>query len=141
MPSHLKKAASFDIVEALEQRILILDGAMGTMVLQYKLREADYRGTLFAAHPKFLKNNNDILCLTRSEIIKPIHRQYLDVGADIIETNTFNATRISQEDFGLEQYVPEINRTAARLARQAVEEVMAGDPSRKRYVAGAIGPL
>ena len=141
MASHLKKAASFDIVEALEQRILILDGAMGTMVQQYKLQEEDYRGTLFATHPKFLKNNNDILCLTRPEIIEAIHRQYLDAGADIIETNTFNATTISQEDFGLEQSVPEINRAAARLARQAVEEAMAGDPSRKRYVAGAIGPL
>ncbi|HZC58509.1 MAG TPA: homocysteine S-methyltransferase family protein, partial [Chthoniobacterales bacterium] len=88
MASHLKKAASFDIVEALEQRILILDGAMGTMVQQYKLQEEDYRGTLFVTHPKFLKNNNDILCLTRPEIIKTIHRQYLDAGADIIETNT-----------------------------------------------------
>ncbi|HZC58735.1 MAG TPA: methionine synthase, partial [Chthoniobacterales bacterium] len=141
MVNNLKKAASFDIVEALEQRILILDGAMGTMVQQYKLQEEDYRGTLFATHPKLLKNNNDILCLTRPEIIKTIHRQYLDAGADIIETNTFNATTISQEDFGLEQSVPEINRAAARLARQAIEEVMAGDPSRKRYVAGAIGPL
>jgi 5-methyltetrahydrofolate--homocysteine methyltransferase len=141
MVSHLKKAASFDIVEALEQRILILDGAMGTMVQQYKLQEEDYRGSLFATHPKLLKNNNDILCLTRPEIIKAIHRQYLDAGADIIETNTFNATTISQEDFGLEQSVPEINHAAARLARHAVEEVMAGDPSRKRYVAGAIGPL
>ncbi len=141
MASHLKKAASFDIVEALEQRIVILDGAMGTMVQQYKLQEDDYRGSLFATHPKDLKNNNDILCLTRPEIIKTIHRQYLDAGADIIETNTFNATAISQEDFGLEQHVPEINRAAARLAREAVAEVMARDPTRKRYVAGAIGPL
>jgi len=141
MASHLKKAASFDIVDALEQRIVILDGAMGTMVQQYTLQEADYRGTLFATHPKHLKNNNDILCLTRPDIIKKIHRQYLEAGADIIETNTFNATTISQEDFGLERHVPEINLAAARLAREAVAEVMSSDPTRRRYVAGSIGPL
>jgi 5-methyltetrahydrofolate--homocysteine methyltransferase len=141
MANHLRKAASFDIVDALDQRILILDGAMGTMVQQYKLQEDDYRGNLFASHPTHLKNNNDILCLTRPEIIKQIHREYLEAGADIIETNTFNATSISQQDFGLEPYVAEINRVAARLAREAVEEVMVNDPTRKRYVAGAIGPL
>jgi 5-methyltetrahydrofolate--homocysteine methyltransferase len=141
MANHLRKAASFDIVHALDQRILILDGAMGTMVQQYKLQEDDYRGNLFASHPTHLKNNNDILCLTRPEIIKQIHREYLEAGADIIETNTFNATSISQQDFGLEPYVAEINRVAARLAREAVEEVMVNDPTRKRYVAGAIGPL
>src|SRR3984957_8438166 len=141
MVSHLQKAASFDIVEALDQRILILDGAMGTMVQQYKLQEEDYRGTLLAKHSIHLKNNNDILCLTRPDIIAQIHREYLEAGADIIETNTFNATSISQQDFGLEEYVPEINRVAARLAREAVEQVMANDPTRKRYVAGALGPL
>ncbi|MEY2614958.1 MAG: 5-methyltetrahydrofolate--homocysteine methyltransferase [Verrucomicrobiota bacterium] len=141
MANHLRKAASFDIVDALDQRILILDGAMGTMVQQYKLQEDDYRGDLFASHPIHLKNNNDILCLTRPEIIKQIHREYLEAGADIIETNTFNATSISQQDFGLEPYVAEINRVAARLAREAVDEVMVKDPTRKRYVAGAIGPL
>jgi 5-methyltetrahydrofolate--homocysteine methyltransferase len=141
MVNDLKKAASFDIVEALERRILILDGAMGTMIQRHRLREEDYRGTLFESHPKHLKNNNDVLCLTRPEIIKTIHREYLDAGADIIETNTFNATRISQEDFGLERYVPEINRAAARIAREAVAEVMASDPARKRYVAGSVGPL
>ncbi len=141
MPSHLQKAASFDIVEALDQRILILDGAMGTMVQQFKLKEDDYRGTLFASHPTLLKNNNDVLCLTRPEIIGQIHLEYLEAGADIIETNTFNATSISQEDFGLKEFVPEINRVAARLAREAVAHVMARDPTRKRYVAGAIGPL
>jgi 5-methyltetrahydrofolate--homocysteine methyltransferase len=141
MLSHLQTAASFDIVHALNQRILILDGAMGTMVQQFKLDEDDYRGSLLANHPRHLKNNNDILCLTQPEVILEIHRQYLEAGADIIETNTFNATVISQEDFGLEQYVPEINRAAAQLARKAVEEVMASDPTRKRYVAGSIGPL
>jgi 5-methyltetrahydrofolate--homocysteine methyltransferase len=141
MPSQLQKAASFDIVQALDQRILILDGAMGTMVQQFKLREEDYRGTLFADHHTNLKNNNDILCLTRPGAITQIHLQYLEAGADIIETNTFNATVISQADFGLEQYVPEINRAAAQLARKAVDQVMASDPKRKRYVAGSVGPL
>ena len=141
MSSQLQKAASFDIVQALEQRILILDGAMGTMVQQFKLREEDYRGALFADHSTNLKNNNDILCLTRPDVIAQIHRQYLEAGADIIETNTFNATVISQADFGLEQYVPEINRAAAQLARKAVDQVMASDPNSKRYVAGSIGPL
>jgi 5-methyltetrahydrofolate--homocysteine methyltransferase len=141
MASDFKKAASFDIVEALEKRILILDGAMGTMIQRYRLQEEDYRGTLFASHPKHLKNNNDVLCLTRPDIIKKIHREYLDAGADIIETNTFNATTISQEDFGLERYVPDINRAAARLAREAVTEVMGKDASRKRYIAGSVGPL
>ena len=141
MASHLQKTASFDIVEALDRRILILDGAMGTMVQQYKLQENDYRGNLFAGHSTDLKNNNDILCLTRPEVIVQIHREYLEAGADIIETNTFNATTISQADFGLEEYVPEMNRVAARLAREAVSQAMATDPVRKRYVAGAIGPL
>src|SRR6478609_4414861 len=127
MANHLQKAASFDIVQALNQRILILDGAMGTMVQQFKLQEDDYRGGLFANHPIHLKNNNDVLCLTRPEIISQIHREYLEAGADIIETNTFNATSISQQDFGLEAYVPEINRVAARLAKEAVEQVMAVD--------------
>src|SRR6202043_2161772 len=103
MASHLQKTASFDIVEALDRRILILDGAMGTMVQQYKLQENDYRGNLFASHSTDLKNNNDILCLTRPEVIVQIHREYLEAGADIIETNTFNATTISQADFGLEE--------------------------------------
>ena len=141
MASQLQKADSFDIIDALNQRILILDGAMGTMVQQFKLQEDDYRGSLFASHPTHLKNNNDVLCLTRPDIIRQIHREYLEAGADIIETNTFNATSISQQDFGLEQYVPEINRVAVRLAREAVSQVMANDPTRKRYVAGAIGPL
>jgi 5-methyltetrahydrofolate--homocysteine methyltransferase len=137
----LPNSDSFDIVDALKQRILILDGAMGTMVQQFKLKEEDYRGSLFADHRIPLKNNNDILSLTRPEIIEGIHRQYLEAGADIIETNTFNATIISQSDFGLEDFVPEINRAAAGLARKAVAAVMAKDPSRRRYVAGSIGPL
>jgi 5-methyltetrahydrofolate--homocysteine methyltransferase len=129
------------IVEDLAQRILILDGAMGTMVQQYKLAEEDYRDGRFRDHPKSLKNNNDILSLTRPEIIRQIHEQYLAAGADIIETNTFNATVIAQEDFGLAAWVPEINRVSAQLARQVADDAMGRDPVRRRYVAGAMGPL
>jgi 5-methyltetrahydrofolate--homocysteine methyltransferase len=141
MPTPLPKAPSFDILDALQQRILILDGALGTMVQQLKLREQDYRGARFADHPINLKNNNEVLCLTHPEIIEKIHQDYLEAGADIIETNTFNATVISQEDFGLQEHVREINLEAARIARKAVEHVMAHEPARKRYVAGSIGPL
>ena len=141
MDTQLPKAHSFDIIDALQKRILILDGALGTMVQQLKLQEEDYRGTRFANHPVNLKNNNDVLCLTRPDIIQKIHHDYLAAGADIIETNTFNATVISQADFGLQDFVPEINRAAARLAKNAVQNVMHGDPNRKKYVAGSIGPL
>ncbi|MBV9674421.1 MAG: homocysteine S-methyltransferase family protein, partial [Verrucomicrobia bacterium] len=137
----LPKSNSFDIVDALQERILILDGAMGTMVQQYRLKEDDYRGDLLSDHPKLLKNNNDILSLTRPEIISRIHEQYLEAGADIVETNTFNATTISQEDFGLQEFVPEMNRVAARLAREAVQKTMSKHPGHRRYVAGSIGPL
>jgi 5-methyltetrahydrofolate--homocysteine methyltransferase len=141
MDTPLPKARSFDIVDALQKRILILDGALGTMIQQLKLQEEDYRGKQFAGHPINLKNNNDVLCLTNPDIIEEIHFAYLEAGADIIETNTFNATAISQADFGLQEFVPEINRAAARLAKNAAERAMARDPDRKRYVAGSIGPL
>lgn len=124
----------------LESRVLVLDGAMGTMIQRYRLQEKDYRGTQFAAHPKPLKGNNDLLCLTRPDIILDIHRQYLDAGADIIETNTFNGTRISQSDYALEEYVPQINLAAAQLARKAADEFTSKDPNKPRFVAGAIGP-
>src|ERR1700722_10508431 len=141
MPDNLRHSDAFDIVDLLAKRILILDGAMGTMIQRFNLKEEDYRGDLLRDHAASLKNNNDVLCLTRPEIIRQVHLEYLEAGADIIETNTFNATVISQADFGLEEYVPEINRAAAQLARKAVDQVMAGDPSWKRYVAGSIGPL
>ncbi len=127
------------ILDDLAQRILILDGAMGTVIQQSTLTEEHYRGDRFRDHPRPLKNNNDVLCLTRPDLISEIHRAYLAAGADIIETNTFNATTIAQQDFGLEDYVPEINQAAARLARQAVDE--SSDPSHRRYVAGSMGPL
>src|ERR1700684_2907585 len=108
---------------------MILDGAMGTMDQLYKLKEERYPGDLVERHPFFMKNNNDILSLTQPEITQDIHRQYLAPGADIIQTNTFNAASISQEDFGLVEFVPEMNRASARLAREAVAQAMASDPT------------
>jgi 5-methyltetrahydrofolate--homocysteine methyltransferase len=103
--------------ELIRQRILVLDGAMGTMVQGYKLGEADYRGARFAQHAHDLKGNNDILVLSQPAIVREIHRKYLEAGADLVETNTFNATRISQADYGAEDLAYELNREAARLAR------------------------
>ncbi|MEI6493484.1 MAG: homocysteine S-methyltransferase family protein, partial [Verrucomicrobiota bacterium] len=124
--------------ELLSERILILDGAMGTMVQQYKLQEADYRGERFAAWKgQDLKGNNDLLVLTRPDVIREIHSQYIAAGADIIETNTFSGTVIAQADYGLEEFVPELNREAARLARKAADACT----DRHVFVAGAIGPL
>ena len=124
----------------LAERILILDGAMGTMVQTYRLDEAGFRGERFAGHGRDLKGNNDLLSITRPEIIEAIHREYLLAGADIIETNTFNATSISLADYGLEHLAHELNVAAARVARRAADAVTASDPRRPRFVAGAIGP-
>jgi 5-methyltetrahydrofolate--homocysteine methyltransferase len=123
------------------QRILVIDGAMGTMVQSYKLAEADVRGDRFASHPTELKGNLDLLCLTRPEIVGQIHRAYLDAGADIIETNTFSGTTIAQADFKCEPLVHEINVAAARIARAAADEWSDRTPDKPRFVAGAIGPL
>src|SRR5437899_1881395 len=125
------------LLEALQQRILIIDGAMGTMIQRYKLDEAGYRGSQFAAHPRDLKGANDLLSLTQPHIIEEIHRAYLDAGADIIETNTFNAQAISMADYGLEPYVYDMNVAAARIARKAADAHSSGGP---RFVAGSIGP-
>src|SRR6201984_2612542 len=141
MPDNLRHSDAFDIVDLLAERIVILDGAMGTMIQRFKLKEEDYRGDLLKDHSVSLKNNNDVLCLTRPEIIRQVHLEYLQAGADIIETNTFNATVIAQADFALERYVPDINRAAAKLAKDAVREVMVKEPGRRRYVAGSIGPV
>jgi 5-methyltetrahydrofolate--homocysteine methyltransferase len=122
------------------ERILILDGAMGTMIQRHTLTEADFRGDRFRDHPKDLKGNNDLLVITRPDVIRSIHRDYLEAGADIIETNTFNSTRISQADYGMEDLVPELNETAARIAKEVAAQVMEADPSRRCFVAGAIGP-
>src|SRR5688500_9063232 len=125
----------------LAERILVLDGAMGTMVQRHKLTEADFRGERFKNHPKDLKGNNDILVLTRPDVIAGIHDQYLAAGADIIETNTFTATAIAQADYQLESAVTDINVEAARLARAAADRWTEKTPDRPRFVAGSIGPL
>ena len=126
--------------QALGQRIVVMDGAMGTMVQRHNLTEKDFRGERFASHGKDLKGNNDILAITRPDVIGGIHRAYLDAGAEIIETNTFNTTSISQADYGLENAVREINLAAARLARQTADEFLAANPGRQAWVAGAVGP-
>jgi 5-methyltetrahydrofolate--homocysteine methyltransferase len=125
----------------LSQRILVLDGAMGSLVQGYGLSESDFRGTRFAEHPRDLKGNTDVLVLTRPDVIDEIHRAYLDAGADIIETATFTATSISQADYGLERAAYEMNVAAARIARRACDETTARTPDRPRFVAGSIGPL
>ena len=124
----------------LQTRILVLDGAMGTMVQRHGLTEADFRGARFAAHPSDLKGNNDVLVLTRPDVIAGIHHAYLEAGADLVETDTFNSTSIAQADYGLEAYVYEINVEAARLARSAAAHWSARTPGKPRFVAGAIGP-
>ena len=126
--------------EQLAQRILVLDGAMGTMIQQYHLSEADYRGARFADWPRDLQGNNDLLVLTQPDIIRAIHLAYLEAGADLIETDTFNANGISQGDYGMEELAYEMNVAAARLACEARDEIERRDPSRPRFVAGAIGP-
>ncbi|MBX3672538.1 MAG: methionine synthase [Burkholderiales bacterium] len=127
--------------DALATRILVLDGAMGTMVQRYRLTEAEYRGERFGAHPHDLRGNNDLLTLTRPQVIREIHAQYLEAGADILETNTFNSTTISQADYHLEPIVAELNREAARLARSVADEFTARTPAKPRFVAGVLGPM
>ncbi len=126
--------------EAASKRILVLDGAMGTMIQRHGLGEADYRGDRFAAHGHDLKGNNDLLSITRPEIIRGIHAQYLAAGADIVETNTFSATTIAQADYALEAVAYDLNLEGARRAREACDAAFAADPSRPRFVAGSLGP-
>ncbi|XOV88408.1 MAG: methionine synthase [Pseudomonadota bacterium] len=126
--------------QCLENRILVMDGAMGTLIQGLGLSEADYRGDRFADHPTDLKGNNELLALTQPQAIRDIHLKYLRAGSDIIETNTFTANRVSQADYGTEDYTREINREAARLARSAADLVEAENPDQPRFVAGAIGP-
>jgi 5-methyltetrahydrofolate--homocysteine methyltransferase len=129
------------LVALLAKRVLILDGAMGTMIQRYKLTEADFRGSRFVDHPRDLRGNSDLLVLTRPDVIGAIHREYLAAGADIIETNTFTSTAIAQADYGLEALAYELNREGARLAREAVDEWTAQTPDRPRFVAGSMGPM
>jgi 5-methyltetrahydrofolate--homocysteine methyltransferase len=128
------------LAEALKKRILVLDGAMGTMIQRYKFTEEDYRGDRFKDFPYLLKGNNDLLVLTQPEAIKTIHRQYLEAGADILETNTFNSTSVSMADYHMEDLVYELNYMAARLAKEATEEYNEKTPDKPRFVAGSIGP-
>ena len=133
-----------DIRKELEKRILVIDGAMGTMIQRHQLQEADYRGDRFKDWPSDVKGNNDLLCLTQPDIIKNIHKQYLAAGADIIETNTFNSQRISMADYHMQELSYEINLAAAKIARLAINEYFQEHPSDGRsgaFVAGAIGPM
>ena len=124
----------------LRERILVLDGAMGTLIQTHGLDEAGFRGERFASHPRDLRGSNEVLNLVRPDIVRSIHAAYLDAGADVISTNTFNGNRMSLADYALEPYVEEINRTAAAIARQTADEATAKDPSRPRFVAGSLGP-
>lgn len=128
------------IQDILKNRILVLDGAMGTMIQRYKLEEDDFRRGWFEGHNKPLKGNNDLLSLTRPEIIKEIHRKYFEAGADIAETNTFSGTWIAQADYGLEKAVYDINFHSAKIAREVADEFTATEPDKPRFVAGSIGP-
>lgn len=137
----VKPVRSTDLLlSALADRILVIDGAMGTMIQTYRLGEADYRGEQYAGHEQDLRGNNDLLSITRPDIIESIHDAYLAAGADIIETNTFNGTRISQSDYGLQTEVRAINVAAARLARQVADKWSSQTPDKPRWVAGIIGP-
>ena len=128
------------IQEILKKRILVLDGAMGTMIQRHKLEEEDFRKGWFEDHKQSLKGNNDLLSLTRPEIIKDIHRQYFEAGADIAETNTFSGTTIAQADYNLEHAVYDINFHGAKIAREVADEFTAKEPHKPRFVAGSIGP-
>ena len=126
------------IEKLVRERILILDGAMGTMIQRYNLTEEDFRGKRFADIPGQMKGNNDLLCLTRPDVIQDIHRKYLMAGADIIETNTFSSTSVSMADYHVQEYVREMNLAAVKLAREVADEF--STPDKPRFVAGSIGP-
>lgn len=139
-PGEVRPDATDALRRALAERIHIFDGAMGTSIQKFKLSEADYRGERFADWGQDVRGNNDLLSLTQPDIIRGIHREYLDAGADFIETNTFNAQVISMADYGMQELAYELNLESARLARAACDEAEAADPSRPRYVLGALGP-
>ncbi len=127
--------------DCLKERILIIDGAMGTMIQRHKLEEKDYRGVRFKDWHTDVKGNNDLLSITQPQIIEDIHKQYLEAGADIIETNTFSSTSIAQADYDMQAFAYELNVASARCARNAADEFTKKDPAKPRFVAGAIGPL
>jgi len=126
--------------EIIQKRILILDGAMGTMIQKHKLSEQDFRGERFKDHPQPLKGNNDLLVLTKPEIIKTIHLEYLEAGADIITTNTFNSNRVSMADYGMQSFVYEMNYQAAMLAKSAIKEFEKENKAENHFIAGTLGP-
>jgi 5-methyltetrahydrofolate--homocysteine methyltransferase len=128
------------IEDILKQRILVLDGAMGTMIQRHKLEESDFRGEILKDHPHPLKGNNDLLSLTRPDIIKNIHRQYFEAGSDIVETNTFGSTWVAQADYHLEHLVYTINFESAKIAREVADEFTKKEPQKPRFVAGSMGP-
>jgi len=128
------------IEDILKERILILDGAMGTMIQRHKLEEGDFRGDRFKNHSHLLKGNNDLLSITRPDIIKDIHAQYFEAGADIAETNTFSGTTIAQADYYLEHIVYELNFQSAKIAKEVAVEFTQREPGKPRFVAGAVGP-
>jgi len=132
---------NYNIKDILKERILIIDGAMGTMIQRHKLEESDYRGARFTNWHKDVKGNNDLLSITQPDIIIGIHKQYLDAGADIIETNTFSSTTIAQADYDMQELAYELNVASAKCARVAADEYTAQNPAKPRFVAGAIGPL
>ena len=129
-----------DVREVLKNNILVLDGAMGSMIQTYKLTEEDFRGEQFKDHPHSLKGNNDLVGITRPDVLKEIHCQYLEAGADIIEANTFSGTWIAQADYKLEHAVYDINFYSAKIAKEAADEFTLKNPNKPRYVAGSIGP-
>ncbi len=129
------------IEDILSKRVMVIDGAMGTMIQRYKLTEEDYRGERFKDWPSDLKGNNDLLSITKPDVIKAIHKEYLDAGADMIETNTFNANAMSLADYGMQDLGYEINFASAKLAKEAVEEFEQVHTGEKRFVIGAIGPM
>jgi len=138
----MHKNSIMSIQENLKKRILIIDGAMGTMIQRHKLTEADYRGTRFANWPSDVKGNNDLLCITQPAIVTGIHLQYLEAGADIVETNTFSSTSIAMADYDMQDLAYELNVAAAKCAREAITQYKSKHPNAtEKYIAGAIGPL
>ena len=135
-----KEQRAMKIEDILKERILIIDGAMGTMIQRHKLNEADFRGERFKDHTHPLKGNNDLLSITRPDIIKDIHRQYFEAGADIIETNTFSGTSIAQADYHLEHIIYDLNFQAAKIAKEVADEFTMQEPHKPRFVAGSMGP-
>ena len=129
-----------NIQQALQERILVLDGAMGTMLQQYKFTEADFRGERFKDYPTPLQGNNDLLSITQPEAIKTIHAKYFEAGADIVETNTFSGTTIAMADYQMEDLVYELNFESAKIAREVADEFTKREPNKPRFVAGSIGP-